>query len=121
LTKGYNQFIINFDYPSLYPGKASRKDYIITVINKVLRLQKQEFEVKDYTSQFKISPQKASNEIKIIREYALIIEIDNLGAATKRYSVIEPRLRYLIQQGITKVRNEANEEQELDLELAETV
>ncbi|MFZ3591363.1 P-loop ATPase, Sll1717 family [Bacillus sp. DJP31] len=117
LSKGYNHFITNFDYPSLYPGKASRKDYIITVINKILRLKKLEFEVKDWVAEYKISTQKTSSDIKIIREYALITETDNLGSSTKKYRVIEPRLRFLIENGITKIGNEASDELELELEV----
>ncbi|QGM31948.1 hypothetical protein GI482_17010 [Bacillus sp. N3536] len=116
LFNGYHQFITNFDYPSLYPGKASRKDYIITVINKILRLRKLEFEVKDWIAEYKISTQKTSGEIKIIREYALITEIDNPGSPTKKYKVIEPRLKYLIENGISKIGNEANEDLDLTLE-----
>ncbi|MEH7115755.1 hypothetical protein V7124_25855, partial [Neobacillus niacini] len=107
----------NFDYPSLYPGKASRKDYIITVINKILRLKKLEFEVKDWVAEYKISTQKTSSDIKIIKEYALITEIDNPGSQTKKYRVIEPRLKYLIENNIDKIGNDANDELELELEL----
>lgn len=114
LLRGYTSFITNFDYPSLYPGKSSKKDYIITVINKILRLKKLQFEVKDWTTEYKISPQKASNDIKIIREYALIIEIENPGQSTKKYEVVEPRMRYLIEKGISKIGNEATDDLELD-------
>ncbi|MCU0158202.1 P-loop ATPase, Sll1717 family [Bacillus safensis] len=115
LSQGYRHFIINFDYPSLYPGKASRKDYIITVINKILRLKKLEFEVKDWVAEYKISNQKTSGDIKIIKEYALITEIDNPGSPKKKYKVIEPRLRFLIENGITKIGNDASDDLELEV------
>ncbi len=49
---------------------------------------------------YKTSTQKTRGDIKIIREYALVTEIDNPDSSTKKYKVIELRLRFLIENGI---------------------
>jgi hypothetical protein len=110
IKKGILNFIINFDYHSLYPGKSGRKDYIITVINKVLRVKKVEFEVKDWVAEFKVSNQSASKDIQTLRDYALITEIDNPGFQTKKYRVIDPRICYLIHNGTYKIGDEVENE-----------
>lgn len=108
IKQGVLNFIMNFDYHSLYPGKTGRKDYIVTVLNKMLRVKKINFEIKDWVAEFKVSTQSASKDIQILKEYALIVEVDNTGSARKKYKVIEPRIRHLITNGVSKLGDESD-------------
>ena len=103
IERGMLNFIKNFDYHSIYPGKSTTKDYIVNVINKILKVGKVEFEIKDMVATYKISNQSASSIIQKMRNYALIDEIDNTGSKAKRYLIIEPKIKYLVNNKINKL------------------
>lgn len=103
INKGIVVYAKTFDFPSLYPGEKGKKAYIVNVINRMLKVGKAEFQSSDLVSVFKVSTQSANNDIKIMREYGLIIEIDNEGSQSKRYRIIEPRIEYLINMEIKKL------------------
>jgi hypothetical protein len=100
IEKGILTFSKSFDFPTLYPGVASRKDYIVKVVNRLLRIGKLEFETKDIISVFKISSGSSNNDIKTMRGYGLIEEIASSGSPSKKYVVVEPRIKFLIEKNI---------------------
>ncbi len=100
VEKGILTFSKSFDFPTLYPGVASRKDYIVKVVNRLLRIGKLEFETKDIISVFKISSGSSNNDIKTMRGYGLIEEIATHGSPSKKYMVVEPRIKFLIEKNI---------------------
>ena len=79
------------------------KDYIVNVINKILKVGKLEFEIKDMLATYKISNQNVSSIIQKMRNYALIDEIDNIGSKAKKYSIIEPKTKHLVNNGVIKL------------------
>lgn len=103
IEKGIIIYAKSFDFPSLYPGEKGKKAYIVNVINRILKVGKIEFKSSDLVSAFKVSTQSANNDIKIMREYGLIHEVDNEGSQGKRYSVTEPRIQYLTNKGIKRL------------------
>lgn len=103
IDKGIEVYTKAFDFPSLYPGEKGKKAYIVNVINRMLKVAKTEFESSDLVSVFKFSTQSANNDIKIMREYGLILEIDNEGSQSKKYRITEPRIEYLINAGIKRL------------------
>lgn len=103
IEKGIIVYAKSFDFPSLYPGEKGKKAYIVNVINRMLKVGKIEFRSSDLVSVFKVSTQSANNDIKIMREYGLIHEVDNEGSQGKRYCIIEPRIQYLINTGIKRL------------------
>lgn len=103
VDKGISSFIQNFDYHSLYPGKTNTTHYIVKVINKILRVGKIEFVAKDLATEYKTSSQVANNNIQAMKGFALIKDIDNTGSIEKKYTIIDPKLKYAIKHGIEKI------------------
>lgn len=103
IEKGMIVYAKSFDFPSLYPGEKGKKAYIVNVINRMLKVGKMEFKSSDLVSVFKVSTQSANNDIKIMREYGLIQEVDNEGSQGKRYCITEPRIKYLTNIGIKRL------------------
>jgi hypothetical protein len=106
VSRGIETFIRNFDYHSLHPGKPHTQNYIKKVVNRILRMGKVQFEVKDLVSEFKVSSEKSNTYIQAMKDYALIKDIDGINGKFKRYEVIDPKLIYAIENNILKVNED---------------
>lgn len=100
---GILNFAKSFDFPSLYPSEKGKKTYIVNVVNRMLKVGKVEFQSTDLVNTFKFTTQSANNDIKIMRDYGLIIEVSNVGGTSKKYQIVEPRIEYLIKEGIQRI------------------
>lgn len=89
---GKQEFCQNFEYELLYP-----QSQITNSVNKILKVGKIEFEIKDLANTFKKSVQAASNWTRSMRDYGLITEIEGINGKTKLYKVIDPKLIFLIE------------------------
>lgn len=103
IAKGILNYAKTFDFPSLYPGEKGKKSYIVNVVNRMIKVGKVEFQSTDLVNTFKFSTQSANNDIKIMKDYGLIIEVDNVGNISKRYQIVEPRIEYLIHEGVLRI------------------
>ncbi len=106
VSRGIETFIRYFDYHSLHPGKPHTQNYIKKVVNRILRMGKIQFEVKDIVSVFKVSNEKANTYIQAMKNYALIKDIDRINGKFKRYEVSDPKLIYAIQHNIQKINED---------------
>lgn len=86
---------MTYEYEMLYPESQIKKS-----IDKIMKVKKVEFEIKDLTDQYKVSSQSGINWIKNMQDYALVEEIDNSGSNTKKYRVIDKKLVYLIKNDL---------------------
>ncbi len=100
---GIMEHACTFDFPSLYPGEKGKKTYIVSVVNTILKVGKKEFGSSDLVSVKKYSVQAANNDLKIMREYALIDEIKGCGGKMKMYRVVHPVIEYLIAMNIEEM------------------
>lgn len=92
---GINNFCMTYEYEMLYPESQIKKS-----IDKIMKVKKVEFEIKDLTDQYKVSSQSGINWIKNMQDYALVEEIDNSGSNKKKYRVIDKKLVYLIRNDL---------------------
>ncbi|MCY7830905.1 hypothetical protein MOA74_01655, partial [Bacillus spizizenii] len=106
VSRGIETFIRYFDYHSLHPGKPHTQNYIKKVVNRILRMGKIQFEVKDIVSEFKVSSEKANTYIQAMKNYALIKDIDRINGKFKRYEVSDPKLIYAIKHNILKINED---------------
>lgn len=100
---GIMEYVCNFDFPSLYPGEKGKKTYIVSVVNTILKVGKSEFGSSDLVSVKKYSAQAANNDLKIMREYALIDEIKGQGGKMKLYKVVNPVINYMISMNVEEM------------------
>jgi hypothetical protein len=104
VDKGIITFVTEYDFYSKYPSTKSRKQDIISTINKLLKLSKKEFEATDFVNEFKISSNAANSYIKIMKDYSLIDEIDTIDSSRKRrYTVTDPKIVFMIENGIKNI------------------
>jgi hypothetical protein len=95
VKEGLNNFCMTYEYEMLFPESQIKKS-----IDKIMRVKKQEFEIKDLTDVYKVSSQSGINWVKNMLDYALVEEIDNSGSNKKRYQVIDKKLVYLIENDL---------------------
>lgn len=100
---GIMEYVCNFDFPSLYPGEKGKKTYIVSVVNTILKVGKSEFGSSDLVLVKKYSVQAANNDLKIMREYALIDEIKGRSGKMKLYRVVNPVINYMISMKVEEM------------------
>ncbi|KNY30533.1 P-loop ATPase, Sll1717 family [Pseudobacteroides cellulosolvens] len=105
IIKAKIKFCKEYDYYSLFPSKRGTKEDIISIINKILRVGKVHFKSTDLVSEFKFSTQSANNYIKIMKDYGLIIDNDQVVGGAKEFIVIDPKIVFLIKNNIKMLRD----------------
>lgn len=102
VKKGINNFVLKYDYVSYY-ASAEVANKVVSLINRLLKVGKITFTLKDLSDVFKISQQSTSNYSRDMREYGLISEDEESGGQYKVYYVIDSKIKYMINQGIKKI------------------
>lgn len=101
------RFCKEYDYYSIFPSKMGTKEDIVSIINKMLRVGKIYFRSTDLVNVFKFSTQSANSYIKIMKDYSLIIENDQVATSTKEYIITDPKVKFLINNKIKSLRDSA--------------
>ena len=76
---------------------------IYKVINQVLRIGKLHFDHQDFSKVFKANKSLSISCLEIMIDFDLIAEIENIPS--KKYRVVEPKLIYLIQNGVKSLKD----------------
>ncbi len=100
------RFCKDYDYYSIFPSKRGKED-IKSVINKILRVSKIDFKSTDFVNEFKFSTQSANSYIKIMKDYALIIDNEQVASGAKEYIILDPKLRFLVNSKVKSLRESA--------------
>ncbi len=95
IKEGINNFCMKYEYEMLFPGTQIKKS-----IERIMKVKKIEFEIKDLVDAYKVSSQSGINWVKSMQDYALVEEIDNSGSNRKKYQVVDKKLVYLIENDL---------------------
>ncbi len=99
ISRGKLKFAKNYDYNSLFPSRKGSKEDIHLNINRILNLRKKNFLIKDLIRELKVSQQTAISYLKIMKNYGLVIELDERDGLAKKYEVSDPKIKYIIRRG----------------------
>jgi hypothetical protein len=102
IDKGTKHFASNYDYNSFY-GSSEIASSVKTSINRILQVGKRIFQLKDMAEVTKRSQPSVSNYSRNMKEYGLIIENEGSTEQVKEYLVVDPKLKFLILNGIKKI------------------
>ncbi|MCG8572632.1 MAG: hypothetical protein MJB14_21075 [Spirochaetes bacterium] len=103
IRKGLLDFCLYFDFYTMWPGKAGKKNNILQNVNRLLKIGKLQFTTKDYIKKFKVSTYKAIAYIKVLKNYGLIKDSSELDNERKIYQIDYPVIEYLIDNDITEL------------------
>lgn len=101
------KFCKEYDFYSIFPSKKGTKEDIVSIVNKILRIGRVHFKSTDLVNEFKFSTQSANSYIKIMKDYGLIIDNDQIVGGTKEFIVIDPKIVYLINNNVKALREVA--------------
>ena len=91
-----NGFCQNFEYELFYP-KLTIKD----VVNRILKVGKMEFIIRDLANATKKSIPTATNWVRTMQNVGFVEEIEGeISGKAKVYRVIEPKIRYMLEYGL---------------------
>lgn len=100
ITQAKIKYCKHYDYYSVFPSKIGTKEDIVSIVNKVLKVGKKNFKSSNLVSEFKFSTQSANSYIKIMKDYGLIHDNEQIVSTTKEYIVIDTKINYLIENNI---------------------
>lgn len=104
INRGLLEFCIRFDYLSLQPSRTSNKSEFFSWLNKVLIIKKPTFVSSDIQSVFSVKSPTASKYISEMLRMGIIKNLEYPDKDGKLlYEVIDPRIRYLMKRGVTKL------------------
>lgn len=96
VQQGMNGFCQNFEYELFYP-KLTIKD----VVNRILKVGKMEFIIRDLANATKKSTPTATNWVRTMQNVGFVEEIEGeISGKAKVYRVIEPKIRYMLEYGL---------------------
>lgn len=99
VSKGLIKFAKRYNYLSLYPSRTARNKDLLTIIGKILRLRKTQFDVNDFNKEFNLKTRISLKSIDLMLKYKLITEDAKLGCkGEKIYLVTDPKLIHLIKR-----------------------
>lgn len=97
VKQGMNNFCQNFEYELFYP-KLTIKD----VVNRILKVGKTEFTIRDLASATKKSIPTATNWVGTMKNVGFVDEIEgDISGKAKVYRVIEPKIRYMLEEELS--------------------
>jgi hypothetical protein len=102
VNNGIKNFVVRYDYVSYY-ASAEIATKIISLINRLQLLGKITFTNKDLAGSMKKGVQSASNQTREMRDYGFVHEEDYTENSEKIYRVIDPKITYLIDNGIKSI------------------
>lgn len=104
IHKAEIKYCRQYDYYSVFPSKIGTKEDIVSIVKKILKVGKTTFKSSDLVSEFKFSTQSANSYIKIMKDYGLICDNEQIVSVPKEYIVIDPKLVYLIDNSIKELK-----------------
>lgn len=103
VEKGIIKFCTSYDFYSIFPSKRGTKEDIISIINRILKVNKIIFKGTDLAAVFKFKSQSANSYVKIMKAYGLIKDIDETVVGPREFEVIDPKIRLMITKKIMKL------------------
>ncbi len=103
VEKAKRKFVTEYDYYSLYPSKRGSAEDIYRTINRILLLKKDRFTVKELAAVLKTTVQGATNYVRTMVNFGLVVEVESQGGRGKTYEVSDPKIKQLIQLGIQRL------------------
>lgn len=93
VKRGENRFCQEFNYEMLNSGKGKQ---IVSLVNKLIKVGKLEFTVKDLATENKVSSQSGNNWVGNMKNFGLIEEVLNGSGAAKHYKITDPKVSHMI-------------------------
>ncbi len=103
LEQGKYKYATQFDYYSIYPTKRNTKEDIRKNINRLLKIGKIEIKTKDFVEVYRVSTATAISYIKIMLNYDLIEEKEDIMGGQKNYKVKDPIIEFLINSNVREL------------------
>lgn len=103
IEKGKLKFCMNYDYYSIFPSKRGTKEDIMSIINRILRINRSVFKGTDLASVYKFSSQSANSYVKIMKGYGLICDTDDTSSGPREFEVKDPKIKLMINKKIVKL------------------
>ncbi|MGN0379033.1 MAG: P-loop ATPase, Sll1717 family [Butyrivibrio sp.] len=97
VKRGMNSFCQNFEYELFYP-KMGIKD----VVNRILKIGKDEFTISDLASATKKSIPTATNWVRTMKNVGFVEETEGEnGGKAKVYKVTDPKIQYMLEHELS--------------------
>lgn len=97
INMGIKKFVKDYNFSLLYSTSKKGAQSVDNAIKIIRMVGKTKFETSDVIRVKKVSSGQASNDIKMMRNYGLIVEIDNPGnKQRKKYAVKDPKVIYML-------------------------
>lgn len=103
IEKGKIKFCTNYDFYSIFPSKRGTKEDILSIIKRILKINRTVFKGTDLAATYKFSSQSANNYVKIMKNYGLIRDVDETVGGPREFEVTDPKIRYMINKKILKI------------------
>lgn len=99
VKQGMENFCTHFEYDLFYPNNKIKE-----VVNRILKLGKVEFTIKDLAQATKKSIPAATNYVGTMKNVGFVVEtIGDISGNAKVYKVIEPKIKYMIEKDLKYV------------------
>ncbi|MCT4618345.1 MAG: hypothetical protein N4A62_03040 [Marinisporobacter sp.] len=108
IYNGKIKFCRDYDFYSVFPSKVGTKEDIVSIVNKILKVGKVFFKSTNLVTEFKFSTQSANSYIKIMKDYGLIVDNEQVAGGTKEYIVTDPKIKFLIENNIKSLNINKN-------------
>lgn len=95
VNEGKNKYCQNFEYELFFPNSEIKQS-----VNRILKVNKLEFEISELARVTKKSVVTAGNWVRGMNGYGLVKEDDGRTGRAKVYIVSDPKLVYLITNGL---------------------
>lgn len=103
VTRGLNSFCLNYDYYSLYPARRGTREDIRSIINKLLAMKKTTFTIAEMAAHFKVSKATGISHIKVMKNYGVVKERDDIMSQENVYTILDPKIIYMIDKGVAGI------------------
>lgn len=104
IQNGQKIFSETFDFYAVFPGKRGTKEDIITNVNRLLRIGKQQIKTKDFVDIFKVHSNTGNSYIKILQDYGLISNTGLTDGMAKIFKIENPVILKLISHNIPEIK-----------------
>jgi len=100
VTKAIFKFLLNYDFYSVYPSQDKSRQDIKSIIAKLKKINKISFKAKDLISTFKFSQPASVSYIKVMKDFGVIKEDQEITGKEKQYSIVDPKVEYIVKYQI---------------------
>lgn len=100
VSKGIYTFLSEYDFNSLYPTQKGTRQDIKSIISKLKKVDKTPFTVIELAAALKIGNQSGSSYVKIMKNYGVVAENQDIGGVKKNYDITDPKIKFILKNKI---------------------